>query len=33
MLDRTKTRTIIARQNKAERKSPKINQSNSKGAL
>ena len=33
MLDRTKTRTIIARQNKTKRKSPKINQSNSKGAL
>ena len=33
MLDKTKTRTIIARQNKAKRKSPKINQSNSKGTL
>ena len=33
MLDRTKTQTIIARQNKAKRKSPKMNQSNSKGVL
>ena len=33
MLDKTKTRTIIARQNKAKRKSPKMNQSNSKGTL